>query len=211
LITIAESVLVPHPPDTVWEVISDPNAVVSCIEGSELGAEHEDGTFDAMLAVKFAAIRVAFAARVGLELDEAEHVGRMQARGADSRGSTRVQGNATFTVLPAPQGSEVVIDGVIELNGQLAGLVTTGAAVVVDRMTRQFAAQLAVACAERDPEGAEAPAEIAAAILAEGPSAEPSQSQAYAGGASWWHRLAAWWRSRRSSRGTQRHGRKARA
>ncbi len=211
MITIAEHVPVPHPPEVVWAVISDPEAVVSCIEGSELGAEHEDGTFDAKLAVKFAAIRVAFAARVGLDLDETEHVGRLEARGADSRGSTRVQGNATFTVLPAPQGSEVVIDGIIELNGQLAGLVTTGAAVVVDRMTRQFAAQLAVACAERDPAGAEAPADIAAAVPAGDPSAGPSQSPTYAGGAGWWNRLAAWWRSRRTSRETQRQGRKARA
>ena len=151
MITIAERVRVPHSPEIVWQVLSDPATVVSCIDGSELGEQHEDGTFDARLAVKFAAIKVGFAARISLDLDEAERVGRMEARGADSRGSTRVQGNATFTVVPTAEGSEIVLDGVIELNGQLAALVTTGAAVVVDRMTRTFTEKLTATCAERDP------------------------------------------------------------
>jgi carbon monoxide dehydrogenase subunit G len=151
LIKIAERVPVPHSPQVVWDVLSDPATVVSCIDGSELGEEHEDGTFDARLAVKFAAIKVAFAARVGLELDEDARVGRMEAQGADSRGSTRVGGHATFTVVPTDAGSEVALDGVIEITGQLASLVTTGATVVVDRMTRSFGTQLTATCAERDP------------------------------------------------------------
>lgn len=214
MITIAETVLVPHPPDIVWDVISDPNAVVSCIEGSELGAEHEDGTFDARLAVKFAALKVAFAARVGLELDEEEHVGRMEARGADSRGSTRVQGNATFTVLPATVGSEVVIDGVIELNGQLAGLVTTGAAVVVDRMTRQFAVQLAAACAARDAQTAVGDDLVAAAPTTASTTASSTAVEAPApptGEQRWWSRLTRWWQSRRAAREAQAHEKKVRA
>ncbi len=151
MITITERIPVPHPPEIVWGVLSDPATVVSCIDGSELGAQHEDGTFDARLAVKFAAIRVVFDARVALELEEADRVGRMEARGADSRGSTRVEGHATFTVIPTTEGADVVLDGVIELNGQLASLVTTGAAVVVERMTRTFSEKLTATCAERDP------------------------------------------------------------
>lgn len=161
MITVAERVRVPHSPEIVWQVLSDPATVVGCIDGSELGQQHDDGTFDARLAVKFAAIKVAFAARIALDLDELERVGRMEARGADSRGSTRVQGDATFSVVPTEAGSEVVLDGVIELNGQLASLVTTGAAVVVDRMTRTFTEKLTATCAERDP--ATRPAALAAA------------------------------------------------
>lgn len=151
MITIAERVAVPHPPQIVWEVLSDPATVVSCIDGSELGEQHEDGSFDARLAVKFAAIKVAFAALVSLELEEDERAGRMAARGADSRGSTRVQAHASFTVVPTSNGSEVILDGAVELNGQLASLITTGAAVVVDRMTRSFAEELTLTCAQRDP------------------------------------------------------------
>lgn len=187
MITIAERIRVPHSPEIVWQVLSDPATVVSCIDGSELGAQHDDGTFDARLAVKFAAIKVAFAARIALDLDDAERVGRMEARGADSRGSTRVQGDATFSVVPVGTASDVVLDGTIELNGQLAALVTTGAAVVVDRMTRVFAEKLTEKCAELDPT---TPAVPVAATSRGGFVA----------------RVRAWWRRTRDARAARRSG-----
>lgn len=151
MITVAERVGVPHPPDIVWSVLSDPSRVVACIDGSELGQFHDDGSFDARIAVKFAAIKVGFGARATLDLDDDQRCGRLEARGSDTRGSTRVQGNAEFVVRPATDGSMVHINGAIQVSGQLASLVTTGAAVVVDRMTRSFTARLAAACAELDP------------------------------------------------------------
>lgn len=156
MITIAERVHIPQSPDTVWRVLSDPSRVVSCIDGSELGEHHEDGSFDARIAVRFAAIRVGFGARANLELEEERRTGRLVARGSDSRGSTRVQGHARFEVSPDEEGSVVDLEGQIEVNGPLASLVTTGAVVVVERMTRSFAAQLAATCAELDPDHAPA-------------------------------------------------------
>ena len=148
MITISERVQIPHSPELVWSVISDPTLVVECVEGSELGETHEDGSFDARIAVKFAALKVAFRARARLDLDEAEQTGRLEATGSDARGSTRVGGHATFTVRPAEgsEGSVVDMDGVIDITGQLASLVTTGASVVVSRMTRSFTTQLTATC-----------------------------------------------------------------
>jgi len=146
VITISERVQVPHAPDLVWSVLSDPSRVVGCIEGSELGEEHEDGSFDARLVVKFAAIKVAFRARVSLDLDEEQRIGRLEAEGSDARGSTRVAGHATFGVHPEGEGSIVDVDGVVKISGPLASLVTTGAAVVVTRMTRAFGTQLTATC-----------------------------------------------------------------
>lgn len=88
MITIAERVHIPHPPEIVWSVLSDPSKVVACIEGSQLGEYHDDGSFDAQLAVRFAAIRVAFRARANLDPDEVNRTGRLDARGTDARGST---------------------------------------------------------------------------------------------------------------------------
>ncbi|MGH8938530.1 MAG: SRPBCC domain-containing protein, partial [Actinomycetes bacterium] len=141
----------PHPAKIVWEVLSDPAKVVACIDGSELGDQHDDGSFDAKLTVRFAAIKVPFSARVTLDLDDVEHIGTLVAHGSDSRGSTRVQSLACFTVAAVGAGSEVVIDGDVDITGQLASLITTGANVVVDRMTRSFAEELTQACAEQDP------------------------------------------------------------
>lgn len=172
MITINERVLIPYPPEVVWDVISDPARVVRCIEGSQLREFHDDGSFDARLAVKFAAIRVGFGARATLDLDEDQRIGRLRAQGSDTRGSTRVSGHADFAVRPETAGSTVDIDGTIELNGQLASLVTTGAAVVVARMTRNFAAQLTSVCAE----STSAPAPAAGIQPAPSPTSVPERA-----------------------------------
>ncbi len=151
MINIAERILVPHPPSVVWSVLSDPERVIACIEGSRIGDRHEDGSFDTDLTVRFAGIKVTFKAIFTLALDEAALTGRIDGRGGDGRGSTRVQGAADFTIVPDAGGSVVTLNGSGEVKGTLAGLVTTGASHVVDRMAKSFTTRLIAACAEFDP------------------------------------------------------------
>ncbi|WP_433887639.1 SRPBCC family protein [Streptomyces sp. CA-111067] len=150
MISIKEEIAVPSPPERVWEVISNPSDVVSCISGAELGAEHDDGSFDGALVVKFGAIRVRFAARIRLELDEAEFEGRLTATGGDGQGATRFRGDATFRVVEdeAAGGTRVVMNGEVTLSGKLASLVESGATVVTSRMTKDFSAKLVKRCTE---------------------------------------------------------------
>jgi uncharacterized protein len=161
LITITEEFAVPSPPDRVWEVVSSPADVVSCIGGAELGAAHEDGSFDGTLVVRFGALRVRFGARVLLELAETERAGRLSARGRDGQGATRFSGDATFRVAEdgTPDASLVSVRGEIGLTGKLASLIESGAGVVVSRMTKEFSAALIQRCTGPDvPAPAQAPA-----------------------------------------------------
>ncbi|MFJ9173846.1 SRPBCC domain-containing protein [Streptomyces sp. NPDC102360] len=195
MITITEEIAVPSPPDRVWEVISDPSAVVSCIGGAELGASHDDGSFDGTLAIRFGGIRVKFAARVSLELDESTHEGRLTARGADGQGATRFSASATFRVVEGdtPDSSQVFCDGEIKLNGKLAKLIESGAGAVVSRMTKEFTGRLIETCA--GPAEAETPAAT--------PAGAPTQVAHPVG---LFARLRAWWARRRGRqpRSTQR-------
>ncbi|MFD4778888.1 SRPBCC domain-containing protein, partial [Streptomyces sp. NPDC058427] len=149
MISITEEIVVPSPHERVWEVISDPSAVVSCIGGAELGPSHDDGSFDGTLAIRFGGLRVKFAARVSLDLDESTHEGRLTARGADGQGATRFSAGATFRVVEGdgPGTSRVFCDGEIKLNGKLAKLIESGAGMVVSRMTKEFTDQLVQKCA----------------------------------------------------------------
>jgi carbon monoxide dehydrogenase subunit G len=157
LLSIKEQIAVPCPRDRVWEVISNPSDVVSCISGAELGAAHDDGSFDGALVVKFGAIRVRFAAVVRLELEEAGFEGRLSARGGDGQGATRFHGEATFRVQEDGGGSRVVMDGEVVLSGKLASLVESGAGAVVSRMTKDFAAKLVERCVGPPQRPAEPP------------------------------------------------------
>ncbi len=133
MISIAEEISVPSPPDKVWAVVSHPTAVVSCIQGAELGAVHDDGSFDGSLLVKFGALRVRFAAQISLELAEAELEGRLSARGRDGQGATRFSGSARFRVAESqdPGHSLVTLAGEVNLAGKLASLIESGAGAVV--------------------------------------------------------------------------------
>lgn len=181
MITIEEEIAVPSSSERVWAVISSPEDVVSCIPGAELGDAHDDGSFDGVLVVKFGALRVKFAARVALELEESAYEGRITARGRDGQGATRFNGGATFAVAAGDGGARVTVRGEVNLAGKLASLIESGAGVVIGRMTKEFSAQLIERCAE--PADAPAPAADPAERAAPAPRGLLSRVRA------WWARL----------------------
>lgn len=134
MIEVSERIEVQATPRAVWEVLSDPRAVVECVDGAELGELQEDGSYEAKLTVKFGPARVSFRTRFTLELDPASMSGRVASRGKDNQGGTRVKATMAFKVVP--------IDAQVEISGKLASLVETGANIVVKRMTTDFTERL---------------------------------------------------------------------
>ena len=150
VIEISERVEVPAAPRIVWDVLSDPRAVVDCVPGVKLGDRLEDGSYDATVTVKFGPAKVTFRAKVALELDGTAMIGHVSSRGRDDQGGTRVKTAMTFKVVAgqAPGSSAVPIDAQVEISGRLASLVESGAALVVKRMTGEFTERLAARCAK---------------------------------------------------------------
>lgn len=145
MIEINEQFDVSSAPRPVWELLSDPEAVVGCVPGATLGEKHEDGSFDGSLMVKFGPARVTFKARIELELDDAAMTGKVIARGKDNQGGTRFSATMGFTVTEntAAPGTVVLIKGENEISGKLAGIVEAGARIVIKRMSAEFAQNLA--------------------------------------------------------------------
>lgn len=154
MIEISERFDVPSaPPRVVWDLLSDPHSVVGCVPGATLGDEHDDGSFDGSLTVKFGPAKVTFRARIELEIDAASMVGRVTARGKDNQGGTRFRAMMSFKVIehPEQEGSTVLIDGENEISGKLAGLVESGAKIVIKRMAAEFSERLAARCGGSSP------------------------------------------------------------
>jgi carbon monoxide dehydrogenase subunit G len=143
VIELNERFEVPSPPERVWAVLADPQAVVTCVPGAELGEQREDGAYDSKLTVRFGPTRVTFRATVSLTLDDASRTGNLEAHGRDTLGGTRMAATATFDVAGAPAGSAVEIRGQVDITGRLASLIEGGATAVVKRMSGEFAANLA--------------------------------------------------------------------
>ena len=75
MIEIRERFDVPAGPDAVWAVLSDPHAVVGCVPGAKIDQQHDDGSMDASVVVKFGPTRVTFRVKASLDLDEAARQG----------------------------------------------------------------------------------------------------------------------------------------
>lgn len=152
MIEVNERIDVPSTPRVVWDLLSDPRAVAACVPGATLGEQQEDGSFDASLIVKFGPAKVTFRTRIALELNTAAMTGHVTARGKDSQGGTRVRATMTFKVVEQtePPGSSIPIEARVEISGRLAGLVESGAAFVVKRMTSEFSERVAARCAGLD-------------------------------------------------------------
>ena len=148
MIEVNEQIEVTSAPRVVWDLLSDPRAVVDCVPGAALGEQQEDGSFDAALTVKFGPAKVTFHARVALELDTVAMAGYVTARGKDKQGGTRFRATMTFKVAEQaePPGSTIPIEAQVEISGRLASLVEGGAKLVVKRMTAEFAERLAARC-----------------------------------------------------------------
>lgn len=154
MIEINEQFDVPTaPPRAVWALLSDPHDVVNCVPGAALGDEHEDGSFDGSLTVKFGPAKVTFRAHIELALDAEAMTGSVTARGKDSQGGTRFRAAMTFQVTQKPEqpGSTVLITGENEISGKLSGIVESGAKIVIKRMSADFAENLAARCAGSAP------------------------------------------------------------
>lgn len=149
MIEVNEQIDVPSAPRIVWNLLSDPYAVVACVPGAALGDKQEDGSFDASLTIKFGPAKVTFHAKVALELDTAAMVGHVTAKGKDNQGGTRFQSKMTFKVAEQadPPGSTIPIEARVEIFGKLAMLVEGGASLVIKRMVGEFSERLAAHCA----------------------------------------------------------------
>jgi carbon monoxide dehydrogenase subunit G len=148
MIEVNERIEVGSTPQAVWAILSDPGAVVECVEGATLGDKQEDGSFDAKMAVKFGPAKVSFTANVLVEYDEANKSGSVTARGKDGISGTRFKTSMQFKVegQDTPPKSAIPIKAECELSGRLAHLIESGANLVIKRMTGSFAEKLADKC-----------------------------------------------------------------
>ena len=148
MIEVNERIEVPSAPRIVWDLLSDPRAVVDCVPGAALGEQQEDGAYNATLVVKFGPAKVAFRARFTLELNPAQMSGQVASKARDNQGGTRVKAGMAFKVVEgqAPGSSAILIDAQIEISGKLASLVESGANLVVKYMTKEFSERLTARC-----------------------------------------------------------------
>lgn len=151
-----QSFTVAHPPDTVFALFGDVEAVAACLPGAMLTGQPNPDAVEGALQVRIGPIAARFRGRARIFRDEAARTGRILGAGSDAGGRSATQGEIRYRVGPGEPPGTARIDLAVgyTLKGPLAqfgrpGLVRD----LAGRLGADFAANL-----EARLSGAPAPA-----------------------------------------------------
>ena len=148
LITLADSFAVPHPPDRVWEVLSDLQTVAGCLPGARLTGQ--DGErISGEMRLKLGPMSPTFAGDGRIRLDDRTRRARIVGQARDARSASRARGRIDYALVDTGDGgTRVEVEIGYALTGTLAqfsrGAIATD---LVRRLTSTFATNLEAAIA----------------------------------------------------------------
>ncbi|MDH3732248.1 MAG: SRPBCC family protein [Gemmatimonadota bacterium] len=141
---------VPEPVEEVWDFLTDPTRIVSCLPGARLIGAIDDRTFRGEIGMKLGPVGTMFQGVIRFdELDSERHHVVMTGEGKDDKGVGAVRMTMTSNLRPADEGgTHVWVSQTVNLTGRLAsfgrgGVIQSVADVVFGRFTGCVAAKLA--------------------------------------------------------------------
>ena len=160
-VRLSQSFILEHPREAVWALMSDPEAVATCMPGARLDGPPQDGNIAGRIEVKLGPIGASFRGTGTVEQVPAEYRQVIEGHGADRKSSSRVSGSVEYrlSVCTGLSGGEATqVDVVIgyALTGLLAQIGRSGIARdLAQRIGEAFAQNIDTRL--RTPSGATAP------------------------------------------------------
>jgi carbon monoxide dehydrogenase subunit G len=167
---IKETFRVQAPVDRVWKYLVDPKQVVTCLPGAELTGDEGERVYLGRVKVKVGPVTASYAGRARLtEVNDAEHVVRMDAEGRESGGAGSAKLRMTSRVEAHPEGgAEVRVDAEVDVAGKIVQFGRGMIEAVSKQLFKDF-----VACVRAKLESADASAVTSTAAAARPAAAAP--------------------------------------
>src|SRR5690625_3344124 len=106
-----------YPVSTVWEFMSDLNAVAACLPGAELDEQVGDEV-KGRVAIKFGPMSASFKGQATLQRDEQQHSAILKGSGVDSLSNSRARGDVAYSLHEkGPDGTKVKVSLEYSLQG----------------------------------------------------------------------------------------------
>lgn len=119
--TISKKFQVQEPVEKVWEYLTDPNKIVTCVPGASLTEQIDERNFKGGVSLKFGPVKAKYSGQIAFEeIDEANRKMTLKGRGLDSKGkgSADMLMNSALTEIDG--GTEVDCSMQITIVGKLA-------------------------------------------------------------------------------------------
>ncbi|MDE0391413.1 MAG: SRPBCC family protein [Rhodospirillales bacterium] len=148
LITLADSFAVPHPPDRVWDVLSDLQTVAGCLPGARLTAQDGDRIAGEM-RLKLGPMSPRFAGEGRIRRDDGTRRARIVGQARNGASASRARARIDYALVDSGDGgTRVEVEIGYALTGTLAQFSRGAIAIdLVRRLTATFATNLEAAIA----------------------------------------------------------------
>ncbi len=110
----------PAPPEQVWNLLMDPEALAACIPGCQRLEPLGDDRYQATLTVGVAGIRGTYTGTVGVAEKVPPHSYRLLIEGSGAPGF--VKGSGLVRLVTQGEGTEVRVEGEAEVGGAIAAV-----------------------------------------------------------------------------------------
>lgn len=143
-LTVTQRLHVGATPDEVWQVLTEPAAIVECLPGATLLESSEDGMrHTGTVSVNLGPLGVTYRGTVEfVDVDHAARRLRLTGRGRERTGAGTVTMSVDAAVSAAPFGSDIDLSASIQLTGRIVSLGRGVVDVVMEETLRVFAACL---------------------------------------------------------------------
>jgi hypothetical protein len=139
---------VEYPIDTVWNNLSDPEKIVSCVPGATLTEKVDDNNYKGHVELKFGPVKAGYDGLITfLQRDAVAKKMSLKGTGTDTKGKGSAEMTMDGTLIAKDGGTEVNITMNVNVTGMLAQfgsrLITDASNQVFDQFVRNFKSRLA--------------------------------------------------------------------
>ena len=157
---LTNTFVVPVPPERAWPLLLDVERIAPCLPGATLTELIDPRSFKGRATVKVGPVALTFDGSAKLvDVDDAAHTARLEARGSDAKGRGGAQAKARFALVPEGSGTRVTVDTHLVMNGAVAqyGRASGLMQEVANQLVTQFATNLAAQLDQAPDAAATAP------------------------------------------------------
>lgn len=124
----------------VWDFLSDPNKIVTCVPGAQLTEKVDDRNYKGTVTMKIGPVVTSFNGEITLEqLDESNHTMEIHGKGVDTKGKGSANMVLSGKLVDMGNGSTEVTNNMdISITGKLAQFGSRMIVDVSDQVFKQF-------------------------------------------------------------------------
>ncbi|MEL6922501.1 MAG: SRPBCC family protein [Bacteroidota bacterium] len=136
---IAKTFFIDQPIQLVWDNLSNPNEIVTCVPGAAITEQIDDRNFKGTVTMKFGPIKASYNGEIKIDkLDNDNYEMVMKGRGLDSKGKGSADMEMMGRLSEKDGGTEVEYNMEVSVIGMLAQFGSRLITDVSDQLANQF-------------------------------------------------------------------------